>query len=164
MFQLSEITSKLVNYLKVLDKGQLIPYRELTKAVGEPMAATNPHLGYARKILLRDHNQIWQAIRPKIGIQRLTDAEMAASLPEVRLSRARNQLKRGGNEAEAVDTGELDKEQATRFGVDSVQRQLAFESLSKASRRKLEKVARGSSNDLPSFNIIEWAFPLMTKK
>ncbi len=164
MFELSETTQKLVRYLQAHEKGQLVPYRELTKTAGISISSTSPNLSYARIILLRDHNQVWMAIRPKVGIQRLTDAEMAEHLSIVRISRARKQLKRGGHEGDAVERSELDKEQQARFGVLSIQRQIAFEGLSKAAYRKLERVARGSSNDLPAFNIIEWAFPLMTKE
>jgi len=37
---------------------------------------------------------------------------------------------------------------------------LASQSLSRATRNKLAKVARGTSNDLPSFNALEWMIPL----
>jgi hypothetical protein len=76
----------------------------------------------------------------------------------------RRKLRRGGDQAEVVQVEHLDIDQQSRFAIDCVQRELAFESLSKPTRKRMEKVARGTSNDLPSFNILEWAISLMPRQ
>jgi hypothetical protein len=159
-FELSEETSRLVAYLRSLEKGQLINYRELAKLVGIDLHSGHHKLTYARFILQRDHNAVWICVKPRVGIKRLTDVEIAERLPSWWLNGARNKLTRGGNQADVVDIKALDIDEQARFSVDCIQRELALESLSKAMRRKMEHVARGTSNDLPSFNVIEWAISL----
>jgi hypothetical protein len=73
-------------------------------------------------------------------------------------------LKRGGHQSEIVELDALDINEQARFSVDCIQRELAFESLSKATRRKMERTARGTSNDLPAFTAIEWAISLSPRR
>jgi hypothetical protein len=77
---------------------------------------------------------------------------------------ARRKLDRGGDQIDVVETQNLDIDQQARFSIDCIQRELAFNSLSRATRQRMEKVARGSSNDLPSFNVLEWAISLTPRK
>jgi len=163
LFELSEETAAIVRYLQSQDKGTMVPYRELSKVVGVPISPNLPKLIYARRILVRDHNAVWVCIKPGIGLRRLNDMEIAERLPKWWLNGARGKLDRAGNEIDVVDLHQLDVDQAARFAVDSIQRELAFDALSKATRRKMEKVARGTSNDLPSFTAIEWAISLSPK-
>jgi hypothetical protein len=162
-FDLSQETAAIVAYLRNMDKGAEITYRELGKIIGGTFNAANHKLRYARFILQRDHNAVWIAVRPDIGVRRLNDVEIAERLPSWWLNGARNKLFNGGKQAEIVELQKLDIDQQTRFSVDCIQRELAFDSLSKATRRKMERVARGSSNDLPSFTAIEWAISLSPK-
>lgn len=162
-FKLSDETARLVQYLRSLDKGTLVQYLELTRLIGMKIDARNARLIYARKILQRDYNAVWICVRPAVGVRRLTDAEIAERLPEWWLNGARNKLKRGGDQADVVELRELDVDQQARFAVDSIQRELAFDALSKATRKKMERVARGTSNDLPSFTAVEWAISLSPK-
>jgi alkylated DNA nucleotide flippase Atl1 len=159
-FELSTETANIVRYLQMLDKGTVVTYPELSKIAGIPLAAKNPRLIYARKILQRDHNAVWGCVRPNIGVQRFNDTEIAERQRGFWLNGARNKLARGGDEAEVVDLNELDIDERVRFSVAGVQREIAKDALSKSSRRKIENVARGNSNDLPSFNIVEWAINL----
>lgn len=159
-FVLTEQTEKLIAYLKMFDKGSRLSYRELSDAIGVPIKACDSHLASARKILQRDHHAVWIAVRPKVGIVRLNDAEIAERQDVWWMRTARSKLRRGGNQADAVDLGQLDTQQQVRFSVDCIQRDLAMQSLSKANRAKIEKVARGSSNDLPAFTAVEWAISL----
>ena len=156
-FEMKERTRKLVAYLRDVEKGTDITYRELTRHIGEPVDAKL--CNGARVILLRDFAAVFAAI-PKIGLRRLTDLETAELLPSFYLKGARNKLKRGGARAEVVDIRHLDVDQQVRFSVNCIQRELAMESLSKTTRKKMEKVARGTSNDLPAFTAIEWAISL----
>lgn len=162
-FQLSDETAQLVRYLKTLEKGTLASYSELSKLVGLKLHSGHHKVTYARFILKRDHNAVWVCIRPGVGIKRLNDIEIAERLPGWWLNGARNKLDRGGTEADIVDYKALDIDQQARFGVDCIQRELAFDALSKATRRKMERVARGTSNDLPSFTAVEWAISLSPK-
>jgi hypothetical protein len=93
----------------------------------------------------------------------LNDAEIAERLPNWWLNGARNKLKRGGKQADVVEMRELDIDEQARFAVDCIQKELSLEALSKATRKKMEKVARGTSNDLPSFTAVEWAISLTAK-
>ena len=160
-FELSERTRKLVAFLRHVEKGTDITYRELTRHIGEPVDAKL--CNGARVILLRDFAAVFAAI-PKIGLRRLTDLETAELLPSFYLKGARNKLKRGGARAEVVDIRHLDVDQQVRFSVNCIQRELAMESLSKTTRKKMEKVARGTSNDLPAFTAVEWAISLSAPK
>jgi hypothetical protein len=162
-FELSDETAQIVRYLKALDKGTIVTYADLSGRVGIKLHSGHHKLTYARLILRRDHNAVWVCVRPRVGIKRLNDIEIAERLPAWWLNGARNKLNRGGNEAEIVDYKALDIDQQARFGVDCIQRELAFDTLSKATRRKMERIARGTSNDLPSFNVIEWAINLSPK-
>lgn len=163
-FELSQQTAKIVNYLRALDKGATVTYDELSRLTGIEIHPSHGKLRYARFMLERDHNAVWECLKPRIGVKRLNDVEIAERLPQWWLHGARNKLQRGGNQAHTVELRELDIDQQARFSVDCIQRELAFESLSKAMRRKMEHVARGTSNDLPSFNVIEWAISLSPKK
>jgi hypothetical protein len=160
-FEMKERTRKLVAYLRDVEKGTDITYRELTRHIGEPVDAKL--CNSARVILLRDFAAVFAAI-PKIGLRRLTYLETAELLPSFYLKGARNKLKRGGARAEVVDIRHLDVDQQVRFSVNCIQRELAMESLSKTTRKKMEKVARGTSNDLPAFTAVEWAISLSAPK
>lgn len=163
LFELSDQTARLVAYLRVLDKGAIVKYRDLSELINQRVDAKFGKLTYARHILTRDHNQVWICVRPSVGLKRLTDVEIAERLPAWWLQGARSKLDRGGKQADVVEMRELDIDQQTRFGVDCIQRELAFDALSKATRKKMEKVARGTSNDLPSFTAVEWAISLSPK-
>ena len=160
-FEMKERTRKLVAYLRDVEKGTDITYRELTRHIGEPVDAKL--CNGARVILLRDFAAVFAAI-PKIGLRRLTDLETAELLPSFYLKGARNKLKRGGARADVVDIRQLDIDQQVAFSVNCIQRELAMESLSRTTRKKMEKVARGTSNDLPKFTAIEWAISLSAPK
>lgn len=163
-FQLSEKTASIVRFLQSSPKGTSVPYADITKAVGFKVGSRSPWLVYARVVLQRDHNAIWTCVRPGVGVKRLTDPEIAERLPNWWWSSARRKLSRGGDQADIVDIQQLDIDQQARFAVDSIQGELAREALSKATRRKMEKVARGTSNDLPVFSAIEWAISLSPKR
>jgi hypothetical protein len=160
LFQRSETTDRLVRYLQHHDKGSLLNYAELTSHAGEPITSRSPKLISAIRVLERDHAQVWNLVKPHIGVYRFKDDELATRLRKWWMRGARRKLIRGGSQSEIVDNRTLDADQQTAFSVDCVQRELAFQSLSRATRNRLEKVSRGSSNDLPSFNILEWAVSL----
>jgi len=163
-FKRSELTDAIVRYLAAHAKGEQVGYDELSRHIGRKITALSHHLIYARRILERDHNAIWICVAPGVGVRRLNDAEIAERLSKWWLFGARNKLKRGGSQGEVVEVGALDIDQQSRFAIDSIQRELALESLSKPMRRRMERIARGSSNDLPSFNVLEWAISLMPRK
>lgn len=160
MFTRSETTDRLIRYLRQHEKKTLLPYRELSEQAGEEITSRSAKLRTAIKVLENNDAQIWKLIAPHVGIYRLDDSEIATRLRSWWLRGARRKLIRGGDQSEVVLTTELDTDQQTTFAVDCIQRELAFQSLSRATRNKLAKTARGSSNDLPSFNILEWAVSL----
>ncbi len=161
LFELSEETAAIVRYLQAQDKGSLISYPDLSKATDiRKLTASTPKLIYARKLLQEHHNAVWACVRPNVGIRRLNDLEIAEHLPKFWLKGARSKISRGNDQIEVVDLKQLDVEQQVRFSVHSIQAQLAFDALSKATTKKIAKSARGTSNDLPSFNAIEWAISL----
>ena len=160
-FELTERTKKLVGVLRFVEKGQEVSYLDLSSQVGQTITAKNSI--YARHILQRDHAAVFICL-PTIGLRRLTDLQIAERLPSFWLNGARSKLTRGGAQADVVDMHHLDADQQVGFSVSSIQRELACEALSKASRRKMEKVARGTSNDMPAFTAVEWAISLSPKK
>ena len=164
MFELSEETAALVRCLQPMPKTTQIAYDELSSLVGFKVTPASGKLFYARWLLEKNHNAIWICVKPKIGLRRLTDAEIAERLPTWWMNGARSKLSHGGSQADIVELNELDVNQQARFAVDSIQAELARESLSKATRRKMEKVARGTSNDMPAFTAIEWAISLSRKQ
>jgi hypothetical protein len=159
-FERSEETQRMVAYLREFEKGAQVPYDELSRIIGHKISAKYARLVYARKILQRDHNAVWICVTPGIGVRRLNDVEIAERLQPWWMRGARSKLRRAAKEIDVVDTQALDIDQLARFGVDCIQRELAFNSLSRATRNRMEKVARGTSNDLPAFNIVEWAINL----
>lgn len=163
-FQRSEITAGLVRYLQQHDKGTRIAYRELSKLVGHKIEAGTGYLRSARLILERDHNQVWLALRGEGQVQRLDDPEIAARQGTWWLLGARNKLRNGAKEADVVEIEALTIDQQARFATNSIVRELAREAVSKATSRRIEKVARGSSNDLPAFNAVEWMISLSPKR
>jgi hypothetical protein len=163
-FQRSEPTAALVRYLAACDKGTRVAYRELTDLVGVPIAAQTTYLTSARKILERDHAAVWVCIMPNVGVYRLHDPEIAERQRAWFLFGARNKLAAGARQADLVDLGQLDIAQQARFATDSIIREIAREALARATQRRIEKVARGTSNDLPQFNAIEWMISLSPRR
>jgi hypothetical protein len=162
-FELSELTRSIVAFLKSHDKGSRIDYAELSRMVGRKIDSHNHNLLYARLVLRRDHAQIWLPIRPRVGVRRLNDLEIAEHIPQFCHNGARNKLTLGDKQAEVIDLNQLDTVAQVRFSVDSIQRELALDTLSKATKRRIERVARGTSNDLPQFSAVEWAISLMPR-
>jgi hypothetical protein len=150
--------------LRVLAKGALVTYAELSRVTGHAVTSRDSHLSSARRILKRDHGAVWDCERPGVGVKRLNDREIAEKLPQYWLNGARNKLKKGGIEADAVETSKLNVNEQARFGVDCLQQHLATDALSRASRRRLERVARGSSNDLPALTAIDWITALTSRR
>jgi hypothetical protein len=163
-FQLTELTGALVRYLGQFEKGTRLTYKELSKAVGEKIDSNDHHLISARRILERDHNAVWGCVLPRIGIHRLDDAEIAMRQRDWYLFGARNKLRDGAKQADVVDLERLNLTEQARFATDAIIRELARDALSKATERRIEKVARGTSNDLPSFNAIEWMITLSPRR
>jgi|EndMetStandDraft_8_1072994.scaffolds.fasta_scaffold472066_1 hypothetical protein len=163
-FERSEITDTIVRYLAGHPKGSRVSYADLSSQAACDIQAGDGHLQYAKKILEKEHLQVWVAIKPGAGIKRLTDREIAERIPNWHLRGARNKLKRGDNESRIVETSQLSIDEQARFSVNSIQQQLALQTLSKSTMQRLEKVARGKSNDLPAFNAVEWAFALMPRR
>ena len=159
-FQRSETTSRIIAYLRSLDKGTLVSYGELSRIVGEPIDSRASKLTTAIRVLQRDHTAVWVRIAPHVGVRRLTDVEIAERLPRWWLATARRKLTRGGSEANVVEPTALDINEQARFGVARLQRHLAEEALSRTARTHLERASRGQSNDLPTFNIMELAMAL----
>jgi hypothetical protein len=159
-FQRSETTDRLIRFLRSHEKKTLLPYRELSEQAGEKITSRSAKLRTAINVLEKNDAQVWRLIGPHVGAYRLDDAEIALRLRSWWLRGARRKLIRGGDQSEVVITAELDTDQQSGFAVDCIQRELAFQSLSRATRNKLAKTARGTSNDLPSFNILEWAVSL----
>jgi hypothetical protein len=91
----------------------------------------------------------------------LNNEELANRLNKWWLSGARSKLNRGGDQAELVDIQMLTIDQQAAFSIDCIQRALGSDALSKKQRKKMENVARGSSNDFPTYNVVEWAISLM---
>jgi hypothetical protein len=163
-FQRSELTSALVRYLGQFDKGTSISYEELSTTAGALVDSRSHSLIYARKILERDHNAVWNCVQPKVGIYRLSDPEIAARQSSWYLLGARNKLRNGAKQADVVEIELLDIAQQAKFATDSIIRELARDALSKTTQRRIEKVARGTSNDLPAFNAIEWMITLSPRR
>jgi hypothetical protein len=163
-FERSQLTERLVKVLQGFEKNQEVTYQELSRLAKAEINARTPKLRSARFILERDHSQVWLAVAPGVGLRRADDAEIAGRLRSWWIAGARRKLDRGGQQSGAVELTALNKEEQTRFGVDNLQRELAFRALGLPSRRQLEKVATGSSNDMPSLTAAEWAISLMPKK
>jgi hypothetical protein len=159
-FELSEITSALVRFLAEHPKGTRLDYADLTAIAGIQITPHNGRLTYARRILERDKAQVWACVAPGIGVYRLTDLEIAERQRRWYLAGARNKLNAGARQARVVELDQLDLNQQARFATDGIIREIASDALARATQRRIEKVARGSSNDLPAFNAIEWMISL----
>lgn len=163
-FERSELTKSLVRYLAQHEKGARVTYGELSEAVGAPINSRHSGLISARHILEREAVQVWCCVTPNIGLWRLTDPEIAQRQRDWFLYRARNQLNAGASQAETVELDQLNIDQQSRFAINSIIRELGREALSRATHRRVEKVARGTSNDLPVFNAVEWAIALSPRR
>jgi len=163
-FERSEQTTRMINYLRPFDKGTLVTYDELSEVAGVIITSESSELRTMRQTLERIHKAIWCCEKPRIGLRRLKDAEIAERHSQFYMNGARNKLKRGGSQADVVDYKQLDIDEQAKFATDSIQREIASEALSKATRRKMEKVARGTSQDLPAFNVVEWAISLSPRR
>ena len=163
-FQRSELTSALVRYLGQFDKGSRIAYAELSTTVGVPIDSRSHNLISARAILERDHNAVWNCVQPRVGVYRLTDPEIAVRQSTWYLLGARNKLRNGAKQADVVEIDLLDIRQQAKFATDSIIRELARDAMSKSTQRRIEKVARGTSNDLPAFNAVEWMISLRPRR
>jgi hypothetical protein len=164
LFQRSEITAAIVRYLSQHDKGAQVSYDELTELVGRQITAASHNLLYARRVLQSEHNQVWTCIAPGIAVKRLNDAEIARRQHSWYLPGARNKLAAGARQADVVELSELTVDQQARFATDSIIRELASEALNRRTQRRVEKAARGTSNDLPAFSAVEWMISLSPKR
>jgi hypothetical protein len=98
-----------------------------------------------------------------MGIWRLSDQEIAARQRTwFRWERAT--ITQWCQAADVVNVEELDSNEHARFAIDSVIRELARDALSKVTQRRIEKVARGTSNDLPAFSAVEWMITLSPRR
>lgn len=159
-FQRSPQTEALVHYLASCAKGDQVDYAKLSEIAGATIDSRSGKLISARRILENTHNQIWVAVKPFVGVRRLDDAGIADRMRDWWLRGARRKVQRGTDQADVVETNKLDLRQQVRFSVACIQANLAQDALSKATQHRVEKVAQGNSNDLPSFNVIEWAITL----
>lgn len=163
-FERSEITSRLVRYLAANDKGSRIPYDELSRAAGFIVTPHTTFLTSARKILEREFAQVWVCIAPAVCLYRLNDPEIADRQRSWFLSGAKNKLSAGARQADVVELDKLNLGQQARFATNSIIREIARDALTRAMQRKIEKIARGTSNDLPSFSAVEWMISLSPKR
>jgi hypothetical protein len=163
-YERSEATNALVRYLAALEKGARVGYQELTQAAGITVTAHTTYLVSARRILERDHAQVWVCIAPKICLYRLNDAELVDRQRRWFLAGARNKLAAGARQADVIDMGHLDMSQQARLATGSIVREMAREALARSTIRRVERVARGNSNDLPAFNAVEWMISLSPKR
>lgn len=163
-FPRSELTSTIVRYLARCEKGTRITYKQLSELAEENFSSTNSHVVSARRILEREHNAVWVCVKPNVGLQRLSDPEISARQSSWYILGANNKLKAGARQADVVEVERLDITEQARFATNSIVRELAREALSRSTRRRVETVARGTSNDLPSFNAIEWMITLSPRR
>jgi hypothetical protein len=163
-FERSQTTDSLVRYLAQHEKEALIDYKELTQIAGITVTPRTTNLTSARKILERDHAQVWICVAPAVALYRLNDAEIAARQRDWYLNGARNKLSAGARQADVVELEGLDLKQQARFATDSIVREIARDALARATHRQIEKVARGTSNDLPAFNAVEWMISLSPRR
>jgi hypothetical protein len=162
-FVRSEITQRIINYLHPHDKGTLINYQELSRAIEAPIRSTDPKLRSAMEILRKEFNQIWSCVRPKIGVRRYRDPEIVERIDGFHMKGAKRKIKRGDKNADVVEIKQLDPSQLRHFASNAIQRELVLEALSRQTYRKIERVSRGTSNDLPTFSAVEWAINLTRK-
>jgi hypothetical protein len=163
-FERSETTAALIRYLASHDKGTRIAYDELSKIAGITVTPRTTYLTSARKILERDNAQVWVCITPRVCLYRLNDPEIVDRQRTWYLYRARNKLAASARQADVVELDQLDIKQQARFATDSIIREIARDALARATQRRIEKVARGTSNDMPSFNAVEWMISLSPKR
>ncbi len=163
-YERSEVTHNLVRYLAAHDKGARVDYQELTQAAGITVTARTTYLTSARKILEREHAQVWVCIMPGVCLYRLNDPEIVDRQRRWFLAGARNKLAAGARQADVVELDQLDLQQQAKFATGSIIREIAREALARATLRRVEKVARGSSNDLPAFNAVEWMISLSPRR
>jgi hypothetical protein len=163
-FRRSELTDSIVRYLREQPKETRVSYDELSRMTNATIDSRAAALIYARKILERDHNQVWTCVRPGIGIVRANDTQIANRLRDWWLAGARRKVVRGGRQSEVVDRNLLNIAEQARFASDCIWQEFAEQSLSKPTRDRLEKVARGTGNDLPAFNAVEWAITLSPRR
>lgn len=163
-FRRSELTDTLIRYLASLEKGTRLTYKELSAQIGATVGSRSHPLLYARRILERDYAAVWGCVEPNVGLYRLDDTQIAERQNTWYLRGARNKLDAGARQADVVELDRLDINQQARFATASIIRELARDALSKATQKRVEKVARGTSNDLPSFNAIEWMITLSPRR
>jgi hypothetical protein len=163
-FERSEITKALVRYLAPHDKGARVTYRELSEIAGMVVDARTSFLTSARRVLEREHAQVWVCIAPNVCIVRLNDPEIVDRQRNWYLFGARNKLAASARQADVVELERLNIQQQARFATDSIIREIARDALARTTARRIEKVARGSSNDLPAFNAVDWMISLSPKR
>jgi len=158
LFVRAETTDRLIRYLAAFDKGTTVTYGDLSKTLGAPVTSRTSALRSARIALQKEHAQVWHA-EPGVGVRRLTDPQMAELTWWLR--GARGKLNRGRNQGSVADVAVLPADQQVRFAIQNVQAELALQALARPTATRLAKTVRGNANDLPAFNMVEWAITLM---
>lgn len=163
-FTRSAATDALVRYLAAFEHGTQLTYTELSSAAGEDITPRSGKLQSVFRILLESHAQVWVLVPPQVGVKRLGHSEIAARDASLHINGARSKLRRGGKIAAQVDAQQLDKDGQVKFSVNCFVRELALQTLSTKTRNRAERVVRGTSNDLPKFDLVEWAVSLSPRQ
>ena len=163
-FERSELTKSLVRYLAEDEKGARVPHVELSQAVGA--AINSRHACLIRPAASSNGTQIRSGVAfrrcRRLAAERPGDRAASTRLVFVPCPQSTERGRVAGRCSVHLD--HLNVDEQSRFAVSSIIREVAREALSKAVHRRVEKVARGTSNDLPSFNAVEWMISLSPRR
>lgn len=116
IFQRSEESQLLYEFLKTKKKGDIISYAELSRAGTHDVQKRRGPLYTARRVLQRDDRMVLDTI-PKVGLKVLSDSEVVGSAP-TSLGRVRRAMRRATKRITAVDFEALTNEQKQKHNTN----------------------------------------------
>ena len=135
IFLASEETKKVIAKLESTTIGQIIPWNELSAAVGGDVQKARACIVTARKNLLNDKQMVFAAVRG-VGLKRIANADVVRNEGMVS-SRIRCQVKRSMKRLSTVDPASLEGSDKTDYAVTSA----TLGAISLCTSKKFEGVA-----------------------
>jgi hypothetical protein len=148
----------LVDRMKSMAPGDVVPYRELTQLIGRDVTVFRYLTDSARRILMRDHNMVYRSVI-NTGFKRLDDAETINVVSDDRRNKIRRQSAVAVRELTTVDYAKVDQAHQTRHNMGMALFGSLFQATSQESVKKLtERVANagGRIDATGTLKLVGW--------
>ena len=153
--ELSVEARLIVTLLKDRDIGEQVTYEMIANQVGmKTIDGAYPPLQAAKRVLRREHNQVWDTIRTK-GVRRLSDAETVEVTGERTRNRIRSTCRNSQRNLRTVNTDKLGERELTSFFMASAMANLMIHATKSKQVERIAEVAAGKKQELPMATVVK---------